>query len=60
MGIDINAQANGTADAILHAIIGLALIVFAGIYKVIVAINEAELRLRERFLSLYTENRPSR
>jgi hypothetical protein len=54
VGIDVNAQTNGTADAILHGIVGLALIVVAGIFKVIVAVNEAELRMRERFLSLYT------
>jgi len=52
VGIDINAQANGTADAILHGIIGLALIAVAGVFKVIVAVNEAELRLRERVLSI--------
>jgi hypothetical protein len=58
VGIDVNAQANGTADAILHAIIGLALITAAGVYKVLVAISEAELRLRERLLTLRVHGDP--
>jgi|GEM_PF-5079196 len=52
VGIDVNGQANGSADAILHGLVGLALLAVAGVYKVLVAVSEAELRLRERLLSL--------
>ncbi len=52
VGIDVNSQANGTVDALLHGIVGLAFIAVAGVCKVLVSIREAELRLRERLLSL--------
>ena len=52
VGIDINSQQNGTADALLHGIIGLALLGVAGVFKVIVAVHEAELRLHERLLAI--------
>lgn len=58
VGIDVNAQQNGSADAILHGIVGLALIAAAGVYKVQVAISESELRLRERLLALRFQSDP--
>ena len=59
VGIDVNSQSNGTADAVLHGIVGLALIVIAGVFKVIVAVNEAELRVREKLLSLHIDGKSS-
>ncbi len=53
VAIEVNAQPQGGTDALLCTFTGLALLIVASVFKIVTAVNEAELRLRESFLAIH-------